>query len=301
MVTSVAERPLLQDFQRAIEELRSHPLISPLLKRGEVNLGALSIEAVAELMKLDAGYYFLIAAAGFNRTSLKKASVSDEAKIVTQSKRKAFAVKERLPIRKAFADVVSGAVALRGGDLDRKSRGGIEPLFRQRLAEEGIGILMSPPVRQVPGILIAKRKPDGVYPDPATGAAPIIYLEIKNVRRVADDIQKRLYEIAEAALEMKFLYGDLRLEGFALKSTKDVLGAPDAFRARLRAQITQALPVVVVLMLCSRTEAERYRAGAQAFVDRVFFQEEITECLEFLRETIARHPQPAKKADGGDE
>lgn len=294
-MTSVSERPLLQDFQRAIEDLRSHPLISPLLKRGEVNLGALSLDAVAKLMKVDAGYYFLIAAAGLNRTSLKKASVSDEAKIVSPAKRKAFAVKERLPIRKAFADVASGAVALRGGDLDRKSRGGIEQLFRERLAEEGIGILMSPPVRQVPGILIAKRKPDGVYPDPATGAAPIIYLEIKNVRRVADDIQKRLYEIAEAALEMKFLYGALRLEGFALRSTKDVLAAPDEFRERLRAQITQALPVVVVLMLCSRAEAEKYRAGAQAFVDRVFFQEEITECLEFLRETIARHPPGTAK------
>jgi len=114
-------------------------------------------------------------------------------------------------------------------------------------------------------------------------------LEIKNVRRVADDIQKRLYEIAEASLEMKFLYGTLRLEGLALQSTKEVLSAPEEIRKRLRDQITQALPVVVVLMLCSSAEAERYRPGAQAFVDRVFFQEEIEDCLAFLRDTIARH------------
>jgi hypothetical protein len=72
---------------------------------------------------------------------------------------------------------------------------------------------MSPPVRQVPGILIGKRKPDGVYPDPAGFAAPRVYLEIKNVRRPADDIQKRLYEVAEASIEMKFLYGALGSKG----------------------------------------------------------------------------------------
>jgi hypothetical protein len=141
----------------------------------------------------------------------------------------------------------------------------------------------------VPGILIAKRKPDGVFPDPAAGHPPVLYFEIKNVRRVADDIQKRLYEVAEASIEMKFLYGALHIEGLALEATKDVLAAPQAFRERLRAQITQALPVVVVLMLCSRAEAERYREGAEAFVDRVFFQEEIEDCLTFLRDTVARH------------
>lgn len=285
----MTERPLLDDFQRAIEELRSHPLVAPVLKRGEVNLGALTVDAIVSLMKIEAGYYFLIAAAGLTRTTLKKAAASEEAKINAPPKRKAFAVKQRLPVRKPFADIASSAVALRRGDLDRKSRGGIEPLFRERLKEEGIGVLMSPPVRQVPGILIGKRKPDGVYPDPSSGDPPIIYLEIKNVRRVADDIQKRLYEVAEASLEMKFLYGALRLEGLSLKSTKDVLAAPDEIRQRLRDQITLALPVVVVLMLCSRVEAERYRSGAQAFVDRVFFQEEIEDCLTFLRETLARH------------
>ncbi len=288
----MTDRPLVDDFQRSIEDLRADPLLAPVIKRGEVNLSSLTLDTVAQLMKIDAGYYFLIAAAGLNRTSLKKAAAEDEAKIVVPAKRKAFAIKERLPVRRLFADVASSAVALRRGDLNRKSRGGIEALFRERLAEEGIGVLMSPPVRQVPGILIGRRKPDGVFPDPATGEPPILYFEIKNVRRVADDIQKRLYEIAEAALEMKFLYGTLLVEGLALRTTKDVLAAPQEFRERLRARITQALPVVVVLMLCSRSEAERYRPGAEAFVDRVFFQEEIEECLSFLRETIARHRPP---------
>jgi hypothetical protein len=149
---------------------------------------------------------------------------------------------------------------------------------------------MSPPVRQVPGVLIGKRKPDGVYPDPATHAAPRVYLEIKNVRRVADDIQKRLYEIAEASLEMKFLYGALRLEGLGLQSTRDVLENPSPLRRRLREQIVSARPTVVVLMLCPRSEAERYREGAEAFVDHVFFQEEIDACLACLKVAIERRP-----------
>jgi hypothetical protein len=93
---------------------------------------------------------------------------------------------------------------------------------------------------------------------------------------------------------VKFLYGKLHVEGHALKTTKDVLATPETYRQRLRAQITVALPVVVVLMLCSRAEAEKYRSGAQAFVDRVFFQEEIEECLSFLRETLARHTPAAR-------
>lgn len=288
----MTERPLVDDFERSIEDLRSNPILLPHVKRGEVHLGSLTLDAVAQLMKVEAGYYFLIAAAGLNRTSLKKASAGEEAKIVTAAKRRAFAIKERLPVRKSFADIASSAVALRRGDLNRKSRGGIEALFRERLVEEGIGVLMSPPIRQVPGILIGRRKPDGVYPDPAVGSPPVLYFEIKNVRRVADDIQKRLYEIAEAAIEMKFLYGALRIDGLSLQTTTEVLAAPHPFREKLRGQIVGALPVVVVLMLCSRLEAERYRDGAQAFVDRVFFQEEIEECLSFLRDTIAQHGKP---------
>ena len=154
-------------------------------------------------------------------------------------------------------------------------------LFRERLRSEGIPIVMSPPVRQVPGLLISKRKPDGVYPDPALGSAPRLYLEIKNVQRVADDIQKRLYEIAEASLEMKLIYGDLELRGLAKSSTVDVEGNP-ALRAALRSQVIVSRPVVVALLLCPKVAAERYREGAETFVDRVFFQEEIDECIDYL-------------------
>ena len=175
---------------------------------------------------------------------------------------------------------------MRQADIGRRSTGGIEQLFRERLKAEGIPIFMSPPVRQVPGILITKRKPDGVFPDPATDQAPLVYLEIKNVKRVSDDIQKRLYEVAEAALEMKFLYGDLSITGMNMKSTNEVQASAPRLRQELRKQILGVMPVVVVLMLCPRAEAEKYRAGAEAFVDRVFFQEEIEECLEFLRRAV---------------
>lgn len=148
-------------------------------------------------------------------------------------------------------------------------------------------MLMSPPVREVPGILVSRRKPDGVYPDPRTGAPPILYLEIKNVRRVADDIQKRLYEIAEASLEMKLLYGNVQLYGLAIKDVKKVLESPTGFRGELRKQITASYPKVVVLLLCSRDEAGKYREGAETFVDRVFFQEEIENCLTYLRTVVA--------------
>ena len=116
--------------------------------------------------------------------------------------------------------------------------------------------------------------------------APLLYLEIKNVRRVADDIQKRLYEIAEASLEMKLLYGTVSLQGLALKDARKVLESPSSFRQDLRRQITASYPRVVVLLLCAREEAQKYREGAEAFVDRVFFQEEIEGCLAYLKETI---------------
>ena len=83
-------------------------------------------------------------------------------------------------------------------------------------------------------------------------------------------------------------YGALRLEGLALTSTKQVLENPGSLRARLREQIVRARPTVVVLMLCSREDAARYREGAEAFVDRVFVQEEIEECLAFLKASTAK-------------
>ena len=283
----MAERPALDEFRRQIEALKQNPHVAPLLKKGQVRLGGLSRKQIADLLKDDSAYYFLIAAAGLNRTSLKKAAADETAKIVAKPHRKAFAIERRLPVTAAFADMANAAAVLRRGDLDRRSKGAIEGLFRERLAAEGIPLLMSPPVRQVPGILIGKRKPDGVYPDPALGKPPAVYLEIKNVRRVADDIQKRLYEIAEASLEMKFLYGTLELRGLGTPDTKTVLEQCSDLRAKLRNQIRGSRPAVVVLMLCSKVEAERYREGAEAFVDRVFFEEEIDECLAFLRECCA--------------
>jgi len=187
----------------------------------------------------------------------------------------------------AFDDVVARAEVVRRGDLGRKARGGIEALFRARLVAEAIPVLMSPPIRAVPGILVARRKPDGIWPDPSTGQPPLVYLEIKNLRRVADDIQKRLYEIAEASLEMKFLYGNLDLRGLALPSTKKVLESADEIRQKLRSRIARARPAVVALFLCPKMEAERYRSGAEAFIDRLFFQEEIEECLAYLREVTS--------------
>lgn len=285
----MTESPLLDEFRREIDGLRNDLRLKKIIRKGDVHFQKLTRQEVAELLKSETAYYFLIAAAGLNRTTLKKAIAHEEAQIVTPGERRAFVVKSHLPVRRQFAEVASSAVSLRRADLERKSRGAIEQLFRERLLDEGIPLLMSPPVRQVPGILIGRRKPDGVFPDPLSHAPPAIYLEIKNVRRVADDIQKRLYEVAEAALEMKFLYGDLRIDGLGLTTTDNVLADPGPFRARLREQILKAQPVVVVLMLCARGEAERYREGAEAFVDRVFFQEEIDECLAFIKRVIEAH------------
>jgi hypothetical protein len=282
----MTDRPEHEEFQKQIENLKRHPAMAGALKRGIVTFKSLSLESVHRLIKDEPGYYFLIAAAGLNRTSLKKAAAEHEASIVEPAKRRAFAIRKRLPIAGSFADVASGAIALRKGDLNRRSRGAIEQLFRDRLAAEGIGLLMSPPSRQVPGLLVGKRKPDGVFPDPAAGHAPTVYLEIKNVNRVSDDIQKRLYEIAEASLEMKFLYGSLKLDGLNVRDPREVALAPEKFRRTLRDRIVSSKPTTVALFLCPKAEADKYRAGAEAFIDRLFFQEEIDECLVFLKSVV---------------
>jgi hypothetical protein len=285
----LTETPELDEFERQVTGLAAHPILKALIKKGEVHFGGLSPDRVDEMVRAsEAAYYFFIAAAGLNRTSLRRVIQEPEVTIAPRRLRKALAIKKRLPVRRSFAEVAHTAVALRRADLSRRTRGTIEALFRDRLTEEKIGLFMSPPVRQVPGILIARRKPDGVYPDPASGLAPKVYLEIKNVRRVADDIQKRLYEIAEASLEMKFLYGRLRIEGQGLRITKKVSEGSSALRAQLRAQITRARPAVVVLMLCPREAAERYREAAEAFIDRLFFQEEIEDCLTYLKGLLTR-------------
>lgn len=284
----MTENPDLDDFQRRITALGSHPLLKPLLKKGEISLQKLSLDHIEQLAKDGVGYYFLIAAAGLNRTGLKAAMNTETAAIVARRHRRAYALKGHLPVRGSFQQIIHTAIALRGSDLERRSMGAIEGLFRERLVEEEIPLLMSPPIRYVPGLLISKRKPDGVYPDPALGHPPQLYLEIKNIRRVSDDIQKRLYEIAEASLEMKLLYGNVQLSGLNIQDPRMVAGAARELRATIRRQIQTSPPVVVVLMLCARTEAERYREAAETFVDRVFFQEEIEECLAFLKAKLRR-------------
>lgn len=276
--------PEIDRFKGEIEALRGNSTLSMVTEGTRLRLGSLSLPQVADLLKTEAGHYFLIAAAGLNRTSLRKAMLEPEAQVVAARQRRAYAVASRLPVLADFGEVSSQAMALRRGDLQRRARGQIEQLFRDRLKMEGIPLLMSPPVRVVPGALIGRRKPDGVWPDPATGLPPRLYLEIKNIRRVSDDIQKRLYELAEASIEMKLLYSSMTLRGLALNSPSTATS--DDVRGALRAQILGQYPIVVGLLLCSRAEADRYRSGAHAFIDQVFFSEEIDDCLTFLRKTI---------------
>lgn len=278
--------PSLEDFRRRTDALSRHKILRKFLRGDEVELARLSLEDVDDLAGQDQGYYFLIAAAGLNRTSLKAAARTPEARIVQPRLRRAFAIQQNLPIRVSFAATAQKSVALRAADLKRKRRGSVEALLRDRLRAEGIPIFMSPPVRRVPGLLVSQRKPDGVFPDPSTGQAPRLYLEIKNVRRVSDDIQKRLYEIAEASIEMKALYGKLHLRGLDLETTIEV--ADNAkLQSRIRSQIIKARPVVVAFLICPQADAERYRRGAETFIDRVFFQEEIDDCIDYLRQIVA--------------
>jgi hypothetical protein len=281
----MVENPALEEFRGQVEALRRHRIIRRLLSRDTVRLRNITVDDVSTLCREEAGYYFLISAAGLNRTSLKKAIREPAVQIVEAKRRRAHAIKGNLPYEVSFAATAAKAIGLRAGDLGRKGRGEIERLFRERLAAERIPILMSPPVRGVPGLLVPERKPDGVFPDPKAGFPPRLYLEIKNVQRVADDIQKRLYEIAEASIEMKILYGRLQLTGLQLNSTANIAGNID-LQDRVRRQIMAASPAVVALFLCPRAEAERYRRGAETFVDRVFFQEEIEECLTYLKSVV---------------
>jgi hypothetical protein len=274
-----------EDFVRRLNALKADTVFASHLQGDELDLRALSeneIDAVLHRTD-DAGFYFLMAAARLSRTKLRATQSDPAVRIAPRSKRKAFALKKHLPMTCSFSSIVEAAGSLRVADLDRKNSGDVERILRERLIEEGIPIVMSPPIRGVPGVLtLAKRKPDGVYPDPASGLAPKIYLEIKKLNRVSDDIQKRLYEIAEVALEMKTLYGDLNLTGLQLTTTANVLGNSE-IRETIRRQVTRSAPFVVAVLICSRTAAERYRQGAQTFVDRIFFEEEIEECIQFLK------------------
>ncbi|MBF4162503.1 hypothetical protein [Nocardioides acrostichi] len=280
--------PELEEFRREVALLRDDQAIRAVRRAdGRYALSSLSIDDVARLLHHEPSYYLLLAATSLNRTSLRRATQEEEAQLVSPRQRRAFAVRTRLPVSADFDAVVANAITLRMGDLQRKARGKTEQVFRERLEGEGIPLFMSPPRRVVPGIVIAGRKPDGVWPDPATGEPPVIYLEIKRIRRVADDIQKRLYELAEASLEMKLLYGDAPLTGLGIGDNRDVRDESTALR--LRQQVAGVRPTVVGLFLCPRAEAERYRLGAEALIDRIFFQEEIEDCIAFISQTINEH------------
>lgn len=287
----MTDTPEFDEFKKELAQLKTHKLFKQVLTKQKLHLAKLTLDEVATLMLQEAARYFLLAASNLNRTQLKKATQEPETAIVAKKLRQAHAVQKRLPVKASFEDIVARAESLRRADLGRKQRGGIEATFRERLVAEKIPVLMAPPIRAVPGILVTRRKPDGVSPDPSANEAPVVYLEIKNLRRVADDIQKRLYEIAEASLEMKFLYGDLKLSGLNMRSTAEVLERADEIRLKLRTQIVKSRPTVVALFLCPEVEAQRYRAGAEAFIDRLFFQEEIEECLAFLREAVKSKPE----------
>jgi len=276
----MTETPEFDDFQRELQKLRRHPLLRARIKGDELRWKGITVEEVARLLGHRAAYSLLLAAAKLTRTTLKKATLDPEVAITTAKLRPARAVVQRLPVRTSFNELVARAEAVRSQDLQRKARGTIEEHFKQRLVAEKIPILMA---KRVAGLLVSQRKPDGVWPDPADDEPPQVWLEIKNVRRVSDDIQKRLYEIAEVSLEMKLLYGRLELTGLGVSRPSEVLAAPAGMRAMVRAQIVGVQPVVVALLLCPRPEAERYRAGAEAFIDHVFFQDEIEACLDVLR------------------
>jgi len=135
------------------------------------------------------------------------------------------------------------------------------------------------------GLLVDRRKPGGVWPDPDTGLAPELYLEVKKINRVRDDVLKRLYEIAEASLEVKFLYGRLDLTGLDLQE----LLTPElraTARDALRGQITAARPVVVALLLCAFDELELLRPTPRP---------SSTACASPTRSTSASRSSPRSR------
>lgn len=67
----------------------------------------------------------------------------------------------------------------------------------------------------------------------------------------------------------------------------------DAARQTLREQISAARPRVVALLICRAEELEvarRYQPRAEAFIDRLFFADEIPECLSYLAAIVEGDP-----------
>lgn len=257
---------------------------------GTVDFAELELQDVAAMLADPTASLLLFAAADLNRTALRAGTQQPDAQLVAPPLRRAFVVRTKLPSSADFATLVELALQRRAQTLGRNANAATERLFRERLAFEGLPIRMQGAFTS--GLLVDRRKPDGVYPDPNTSAAPKLYLEIKKVNRVRDDIQKRLYEIAEVSLEVKFLYGSLRLSGLGLEqllSDEERLSA----RATLREQVTSTGPVVVALLICRQEElaiARRYRPRVEAFIDRLFFADEIDDCLAYLAEITSLPP-----------
>jgi hypothetical protein len=276
---------------RALEEalagLRRDPRLRRHIdRRGSVSFAALDLNEVAGLLVDDTAALFLYAAADLNRTAVRTGLEAPDAQLVAAPLRRAFVVRAKLPATADFNTVVELAVQRRVATLGRSANAATEALFRGRLEFEGLPIRMKGAYTS--GILVDRRKPDGVYPDPVTGLAPELYLEIKKVNRVRDDIQKRLYEIAEVSLEVKFLYGQLNVTGLNMSKLLDDATRQEA-RESLRKQVVRAKPAVVALLICRSEELElarRYRPRIEAFIDRLFFADEIEACLAFLA-TIA--------------
>lgn len=288
-----AMQPELRSLEQAMLGLRDHPELQAVIdQHGRVEFSALRLKQVAALLRNDVAAMFLFAAADLNRTALRSGTHAPDAQLVAPPLRRAFVVQAKLPLAADFATVVELALQRRAGTLGRNANAATESLFRDRLAFEGLPVTMKGAYTS--GILVDRRKPDGVYPDPATGKAPELYLEVKKVNRVRDDIQKRLYEIAEVSLEVKFLYGSLELRGLNLPDLLSDEGREQA-RGVLRAQIQGVRPVVIALLICRQEElelAKRFRPRAEAFINRLFFADEIDECLAFMAE-IAPAGTPA--------
>lgn len=275
-------QPELRALDQELRALREDEVLASVISGSTVRFSRLSNEDVAVLLTSPAAQLFLMAAADLNRTALRAGTATADAQLVAPPLRRAFVVRSKLPPAADFSTVVELALQRRAATLNRSVNAATETLFRERLEFEGVPIRMRGAYTQ--GLLITRRKPDGVYPDPATGEAPRLYLEIKKINRVRDDLQKRLYEIAEVSLELKFLYGTLELRGLNLRELLDDSSRALA-RRELRQQIAGTFPAVVALLLCPTDEipvAERYRENAEAFIDRVFFANQVDECIAYL-------------------
>ena len=62
----------LDEFRRQIDTLAAHANLAPHIEGTEVRLAELDLSEIDALARIDAVYYFLLAAAGLNRTSLRR-------------------------------------------------------------------------------------------------------------------------------------------------------------------------------------------------------------------------------------